>query len=299
MPWVTLVAAGAMTLFCLACTPSSKSAGLTGEAAAGADPAALTYRSAWLESGEVTLAQGMFRQPAAPGSAAELTVRLGDWRAYGRVNGRQTGAVVLVTQAGGTGTFYDLALLTAKGGGWVNSDVVPLGDRVDVHALEIRDDWVVVTLTAHGPEDPACCPTRRVERSFTVQGGKLDPAGEAPSPPAPAAIVGPTWQWLETLYGDDSRSEPARPEAYTVTFAADGRFSIHADCNQQGGTYRLEEKSIAIEVTRSTQLTCPEGSLGERFVRDLAAGTTWFLQDGDLYIDLKYDTGTMRLAAQR
>jgi hypothetical protein len=44
---------------------------------------------------------------------------------------------------------------------------------------------------------------------------------------------------------------------------------------------------------------CPEGSLEERFVRDLAGAAGWFLKDGDLYVDLKYDTGTMRFARQK
>ena len=42
-----------------------------------------------------------------------------------------------------------------------------------------------------------------------------------------------------------------------------------------------------------------EGSLEEQFVRDLTAGALFFLKEGDLYIDLKYDTGTMKLSKQK
>lgn len=142
-------------------------------ARAPADPAAMTYRSPWLEGGQVTLAQGVYRAPAAPGSAAELVVRLTDWQTFGTLAGKEAGAVVLVTQTGGTGTFYDLALLVPERNGWVNSDLVLLGDRVDIHELVIRDNQVVVDMTTQGPQDPMCCPTLQVERRFAVQAGKL------------------------------------------------------------------------------------------------------------------------------
>ena len=41
---------------------------------------------------------------------------------------------------------------------------------------------------------------------------------------------------------------------------------------------------------------CPEGSLEEEFVRGLSAATIYFIQEGDLYLDLKYDSGTMRFS---
>jgi heat shock protein HslJ len=258
-----------------------------------ADPASMTYRSSWLEAGEVTLAQGIFRAPAAPGSAAELVVRLTDWQAFGTLDGQDAGAVVLVTQAGGTGTFYDLALLTPDMHGWVNSDVVLLGDRVVIHELAIRANQLVVTMTTHGPQEPLCCPTLRVERRFAVQDGKLEVTGETVVAPPPAGLVGPLWQWVQTLYNNDTKTIPPRSENYTVQFGADGTVKVRADCNRKGGTYSLREQQITIEITHSTRAACPEDSLEAQFVRDLMGGAIWFLKDGDLYIDLKYDTGTM------
>jgi heat shock protein HslJ len=255
----------------------------------------MTYRSSWRESGEVTLAQGVYRAPAAPGSAAELIVRLTDRQAFGKIDGKDAGAVVLITQAGGSGSFFDLALLTRKAGDWVNSDVASLGDRVDVQGLAVRDNQVVVTLITHGPNDLMCCPTLRVERRFTVQGGKLVAVDAPATAPAPAALVGPVWQWVQTLYSNDSKAAPPRPENYTVQFGADGTVNVKADCNRKGGRYSGKEPRIAIEITQSTMAACPEDSLEAQFVRDLTAGAVWFLRDGDLYIDLKYDTGTMRL----
>ncbi len=255
----------------------------------------MTYRSTWRESGQVTLTKGVFRAPVAPGSAAELIVRLTDRQVFGTIGGKDVGAVVLITQAGGSGSFFDLALLTRKGDDWVNSDVASLGDRVDIEGLVLRDNQLIVTMTTHGPNDLMCCPTLRVERRFAVQGGKLVVSGEAAAVPASNELVGPVWQWVQSLYNNDTKAMPSRPENYTVQFGADGTVNVRADCNRKGGTYSLKEKQIGIEITRSTMAACPEDSMEDQFVRDLTGGAVWFMKDGDLYIDIKYDTGTMRL----
>jgi len=120
----------------------------------------------------------------------------------------------------------------------------------------------------------------------------------APAVPAaadPAGLVGPVWQWVQTLYNNDTKTVPPRSESYTVQFGADGTVNVRADCNRKGGTYAIEGQQIAIKIAHSTRAACPDDSLEDRFVRDLTAGAIWFLRDGALYIDLKYDTGTMQL----
>ena len=287
-----LLLSSGLLLLCLACTPVNRGIPV------GAAPAELTYLSTWVPSGQVALTQGIYRAPAASGSAAELVVRLSDRQAFGTLDGKEAGAVVLVTQAGGTGSFYDLALLTREGNGWVNCDVAPLGDRVAVHEAVIRDNRVVVTMTAHGPQDPLCCPTLRVERRFAVQGGKLVAAGENAVAPAPVGLVGPIWQWVQTLYNNDTKAVPPRPSDYTVQFGANGTVDVRADCNRKGGRYSGQGQQLVIEITHSTMAACPDDSLENQFVRDLTGGAVWFLKDGDLCLDLKDDTGTMRLARQ-
>jgi heat shock protein HslJ len=109
-------------------------------------------------------------------------------------------------------------------------------------------------------------------------------------------FVGPVWQWTQTLFNDDRKVVPENPENYTVQFKEEGAISVKADCNAKGGTYSIPrgEKSISIEITRSTMAFCPEGSLEDEFVKGLSAAAIYFIQNGDLYIDLKYDSGTMR-----
>ena len=113
-------------------------------------------------------------------------------------------------------------------------------------------------------------------------------------------LKGPVWQWMQTLYNDDRTVVPADPKNYTVQFRKDGTLNVKADCNQKGGTYSATEveKRISIEITHSTMAACPEGSLENEFVRGLSAASIYFIKDGDLYIDLKYDSGTMRFSKQ-
>jgi len=111
-------------------------------------------------------------------------------------------------------------------------------------------------------------------------------------------IAGTVWQWEQTLYNDDRKVVPADPKNYTVQFQEDGTLNVKADCNMKGGTYSAEEKRLSIEITHSTMAACPDGSLENEFVRGLSAAAIYFIKDGDLFIDLKYDTGTMRFSKQ-
>ena len=111
-------------------------------------------------------------------------------------------------------------------------------------------------------------------------------------------LSGTVWQWRQTLYNDDRKFAPSDPENYTVQFRDDGTLSVKADCNQKGGTFSVfpGERRLSIEITHSTMAACPEGSLEDEFVRGLSAATIYFIKDGDLYLDLKYDSGTMRFS---
>jgi len=114
-------------------------------------------------------------------------------------------------------------------------------------------------------------------------------------------VVGPVWQWTQTLYNDDRKVVPAKPENYTLQFQEDGTLSVKADCNQKGGAYSVSpgERTISIEISHSTMAFCPEGSLEDEFVRGLSAAAIYFIKEGELYIDLKYDSGTMRFSKQQ
>jgi len=265
---------------------------------ASVDLESMTFLSAWVPSGRVTLSRGEYREPAAPGSASEIVVRLTDKSVFGLVNGRQVGAVIITTTTGGTGTFYELALLIRDGTTWVNTNVAYFGDRVNMHTLEIEDNAFVIAMTTQGPKDPMCCPTLRVTKRFAVQEKRLVPVAEGKKGEEPQ-LTGVVWQWEQTLYNNDTRVDPAKPANYTIRFLTDGKINVKADCNVKGGEYSTEGKRLSIEITHSTMAACEEGSLQEQFVRDLTGGAIFFFRGDELYIDIKYDTGTMRFSQQK
>ena len=262
------------------------------------DLGSMTFLSTWFPSGKVTLSRGEYREPAAPDSASEIMVKLSDKKVFGVINGRQSGAAVLITDPGGSGTFYDLALLSKEAEGWVNRDISFLGDRVKIHTIEIKNNEIVVAMTTHGPSDPMCCPTLEVKKRFAVQEDRLVPAAGGESEEE-SRITGKVWQWVQSLYNNDSKNVPNQTENYTIQFLEDGKINVKADCNRKGGVYSTDGKRISIEITHSTMAACEEGSLEEPFVRDLTGSAIFFFKDGDLYIDLKYDTGTMKFSRKK
>jgi heat shock protein HslJ len=182
----------------------------------------------------------------------------------------------------------------------VHTDTLFLGDRVRVHSLEVENNEIVIAMTTHSLDDAMCCPTIEVKKRFAVQGNRLVISAEE-AMAGESQITRTVWQWRQTLYNDDRKVVPPDPENYTVQFQDAGTLNVKADCNQKGGTYTYspQERRLSVEITHSTMASCPEGSLEDEFVRGLSAAAIYFIKEGDLYIDLMYDTGTMRFSEQK
>lgn len=104
------------------------------------------------------------------------------------------------------------------------------------------------------------------------------------------------WKWQRTIYNNDTRSQPPDSSRYTILLMPEGHLSLHLDCNAGGGRYTLDGSSIVLEVTHTTMAACPPESLAQQFMKDLAAARIAFMRDGYLYLDLMYDSGTMKFA---
>lgn len=263
------------------------------------DLSSMTFLSRWFPSGKVALSHGEYREPAVPGSASEIIIKLTDKRAFGLINGAETGAVVLVTDSGGSGTFYDLALLTKGAEGWVNTDTILLGDRVKVQSVEIKNDHIIISMITHGPIDPMCCPTREAVKTFAVKKSKIVPLTDDPMKNDIPEIIGIVWKWEQTIYNNDTRTIPAEPDHYTLTLHPDGKVDVRADCNRGGGMYAKDGNSVSIHITHITRAMCPTDSLEGEFLRNLVAAVVYFVNQGNLYFDLKFDTGTMKFSRWR
>ena len=254
----------------------------------------IVFLSTWTQSAKVKLVHGEYREPAAPGSATKTVVKLTNARAFGKLNGKEAGAVILVTDPGGSGTFYDLAILLKGPQSWVNQNIAFLGDRIRIHSLAIANDAVVVNMTTQGTGDAMCCPTHQVAQRFVLRGDRLIKTNEEAWGKADQVLIDTVWRWQQTLYNNDTKAIPPNPETYTLKLLPDGKVSIRADCNLAGGVYTLKGSEISIEITYTTMAACPPESLDQTYIRDLNAAAIYFVEGDILYIDLKYDTGTMK-----
>lgn len=109
----------------------------------------------------------------------------------------------------------------------------------------------------------------------------------------PQMVVGRTWQWEATVTPVEKISVPA-PQRYTLLLAADGRAQIRFDCNRGAGDYVIAAGKLSFGPLISTRMACPPDSLDGPFMRDLQRVTSFFVENGALYLELPYDSGTMR-----
>jgi len=133
------------------------------------------YRSEWSAKGKIKLSDGIYKEKIAADSATKVVIKLSDKMAFGDLNGDgvEDAAVILVSDPGGSGTFYDLAAVINSEGKAKYAASVFLGDRVQVEEVDIRSGHLVVKIVIHDRTDPRCCPSLRVEQEYVLQGDEL------------------------------------------------------------------------------------------------------------------------------
>ena len=169
------------------------------------------------------------------------------------------------------------------------------GDRVKVRSIVMGEREISVAMAVHGPGDALCCPTGETTRRFAVQSDRLvEQEGEKRTNIGVQGIIGPVWRWVRTRYADDvTLIRSANADGYTVQLRPDGTVQVRGDCNVSGGSFTLKNNDLAIAVTYSTRVACPEGSLEDAFIRDLNRTGRCMVRNGGLYLDLKLDAGEM------
>jgi heat shock protein HslJ len=110
-------------------------------------------------------------------------------------------------------------------------------------------------------------------------------------------VTGQAWQWIEFTDPVNGTQQIANAAKYQVTFLPSGTVRVVADCNRGAGQYQVDGASMQITVQAMTRAMCAPDSLSDQFVNYLNAAGVWFVQEGDLYIDLFADSGTMRFTA--
>lgn len=109
----------------------------------------------------------------------------------------------------------------------------------------------------------------------------------------PQAILNKTWQWESTITPVEKIAVPA-PERYTIILQADGRAQVRFDCNRGGGEFKISPGKLSFGPLLSTRMACTPDSLDRAFMRDLQRVVSFFVDSGTLYLELPYDSGTMK-----
>jgi len=129
-------------------------------------------------------------------------------------------------------------------------------------------------------------------------------AGPQPVTAAPAAqtdagatdsLTAQPWQWI-AFTSPVEQFEVATPDRYLLNFNADGTVTIVADCNNAAGSYTDDAGALTIALGPMTAAACPPDSRSDQFVTLLGGAARSFFQDGNLFIDLFADGGTMTFA---
>lgn len=125
----------------------------------------------------------------------------------------------------------------------------------------------------------------------------LGGAACTPSNTEGPTLTGTTWELQQIQLNDGQQFVADPPQNYTAEFSENGELFVQADCNQASGSYTVEnENLISITAEASTLAACPEGSISEEYLRFLNNANSFFFQDGDLIIEIKFDSGSLQFS---
>ena len=142
----------------------------------GDDLASATYLTENTEDGTATLDGGEFRAPVAPGSAAEMVIRLDKW-STGDLDGvgGADAAAITIEDPGGSGSFSYVHALVNEEGELHDADTAFLGDRVRVEGVSVHDGVITVAMLDRPPDAPYVeAPSVPVIRRFRLAGESLE-----------------------------------------------------------------------------------------------------------------------------
>jgi heat shock protein HslJ len=128
-----------------------------------------------------------------------------------------------------------------------------------------------------------------------------DTLGEVPKAPTTTSasdVVDVVWEWVSaTTPAEEVKVD--HPDRYTLRLGSDGRVALKADCNRGSGGYAISgDRALTVKPIALTRAMCPPGSLSNRFAKDVGRATSYFVRDGDLYLELPVDSGTLRFRRQ-
>lgn len=111
-------------------------------------------------------------------------------------------------------------------------------------------------------------------------------AGIAVPPSAVAGeLEGSAWRLLNITGMDDRVDVPDDPSRYTLTFGADSRAAIRADCNRGTGSWSSGDgPQLTFGPIAATRVLCPPTSLSDKYLAQFEWVRSYTMRDGHLFL---------------
>lgn len=101
------------------------------------------------------------------------------------------------------------------------------------------------------------------------------------------------WTWVNTQMSDGATSVPSNEGEFTLTLQPDMRALATTDCNNGNGSYELgPDNALTFGPMATTMMFC-DGSTETEFYQGLSNVGSYKISDGQLWLMLKFDSGTM------
>ena len=251
-----------------------------------------------IEETPYKLSNGVAEQDILPDSASKMKVSLFGEPSYGDIDndGDEDAVVVLVSDGGGSGTFYYAGMAVNKDGVYIGTDTIFMGDRVAPQNHSIRDGRAIINYADRNPGEsfdvrPSVGKTLMVKPDENMRLGIIANNFEGEANPDTMTLEMKEWRWIRTTYNNDTEVLP-KSNVFRVSFE-DGRFSAITDCNSLSGEYSLEDNKITFGNMASTKKYCLDSQESEFTSMIQEVQSYLFTSRGELVLELKYDTGSM------
>lgn len=259
-----------------------------------------------IDGHSVTLVNGLSSVSVTPGSASKIVTQYFGNEVSHDFNGdgRPDVAFILTQSTGGSGTFYYAVVALNTISGYVGSDAVLLGDRIAPQTTEMSQNPstpdVVVVNYADRKSGEAFTVQPSVGKSIwlklntnTMQFGEVIQNFEGEADPKRMTLTMQPWNWINTIYNNDTMVVPKISKKFMLTFKSDKTFSVTSDCNNIAGEYIVSGQKITFTKMISTMMYC-EGSQEQNFTKMLGEVQSYmFTSKGELILGLSYDSGSM------
>jgi len=172
-----------------------------------------------------------------------------------------------------------------------------IADVTSINSYIITDEGVLALLLPFDSGSILFVPAvteAAIDETATGEAATDDKAETAEASPS---LAGTTWNWVQSQYSNDTVAAPTETADYILMFGADGALTLQDDCNVVNGTYTEDASgALRIDLQTSTFAACAPDSQHDQFVLDLSNVASYLVQEGNLFIALKYDSGVMAFA---